>query len=261
VKVVAVKGGPEANVAPNTISVVPAAEDPVLLEVRNRAATSGGTRKTTTIVTQKDVDAAVKTLDKRLKARFADASSDPARAPEGTILVPDTARLGPSTAEPTAEALVDQEAETFDLTLSATGTVTAYAPAAARSVALAQLATQVPSGYRLVEGTATAEAGEATAVDTAADVPTSSTAAIVRQLDEDALRALVAGRSVAEAKAALAAYGDVTVEIWPAFAPGVTGNAGRIEIRIQPVTSSGAGAPAPSAPPGSAVPEPSASTP
>ncbi len=190
VKVVAVKGGPEANVAPNTISVVPAAEDPVLLEVRNRAATSGGTRKTTTIVTQKDVDAAVKTLDKRLKARFADASSDPARAPEGTILVPDTARLGPSTAEPAAEGLVDQEIETFDLTLSATGTVTAYAPSAARSVALARLATQVPDGYRIVEGTASAETGEAAAVDTAADIPTSSSVAIVRQVDEAAIRAL-----------------------------------------------------------------------
>ena len=262
VKVVAVKGGPEANVAPNTISVVPSSEDPVLLEVRNRAATTGGTRKTTTIVTQKDVDAAVKTLDKRLKARFADASADPARAPEGTILVADTARLGPSTAEPAPETLVDQEVETFDLLLSATGSVTAYAPSAARSVALARLVADVPEGFVLVEGTASAEAGEATAVDTAADVPTTSSAQMVRAVDEAVIRALVAGRSVAEAEAALTQYGDVTVEVWPSFMPGITSSAARIEIRIQPVTAGGAnGGGSPASSPGATPGAPSPTSP
>jgi hypothetical protein len=236
VRVTAVKGGPEGNVAPNVISVVPPAEDPVLLEVRNRAATAGGTRKTTTIVTQKDVDAAVKTLDKRLKARFADAAADPARAPEGTVLVPGTALLGPAVAEPEAASLVDQEIETFDLSLSARGSVTAYSPAAARSVALARLAARVPEGFEIVEGTATSEAGEATAVETMADVPTTSSASIIRTIDEAAVRELVRGKSPVDAATALSGLGEVSVEVWPSFFPTVTTSDSRIEIRIEPAT-------------------------
>ena len=248
VKVTALKGGPEANVAPNTISVVPPGEDPVLLGVQNRAPTAGGTRKTTTVVTQDDVDAALKTLDKRLKARFADTAADPARAPEGTVLVPDTALLGRAVADPAADALVGTEADTFDLSLSATGSVTAYAPAAARSLALARLAGQVPSGYSIVEGTATAVAGEATAVQTAADVPTTSSASVVRTIDEATVKSLVRGRTPVEAEAALAAYGDVTVAVWPGFLPSVTTTESRIEVRIEPITSAAPAGPTSSPP-------------
>lgn len=243
VRVTALKGGPEANVAPNMISVVPPGEDPVLLEVQNQAPTTGGTRKTTTIVTRDDVDAALRTLDKRLKARFADAAADPARAPEGTVLVPDTAVLGRSVPDPAADALVGQEVDSFDLSLSATGSVTAYAPAAARSLALARLAQQVPSGYSIVQGTATAVAGGATSAQTAADIPTTSSASIVRTIDEATVKSLVRGRTPVEAEAALAAYGDVTVVVWPGFVPTVTTTESRIEVRIEPVTSGGPGAP------------------
>ncbi len=245
VRVTAVKGGPEGNVAPNTISVVPPAEDPVLLEVRNRAATTGGTRKTTTVVTQKDVDAAIKTLDKRLKARFADAAADPARAGEGTVLVPGTAILGPAVSEPEAESLVDQEIETFDLTMSATGSVTAYSPAAARSVALARLAADVPEGFEIVQGTAMAEAGEAMAVETMADVPTTSSVSIIRTIDEAAVRDLVRGKSPVDAATALSGLGEVSVAVWPSFFPTVTSSDARIEIRIEPAAD-GASLPAPS---------------
>lgn len=243
VRVTAVKGGPEGNVAPNTISVVPPAEDPVLLEVRNRAATSGGTRKTTTIVTQEDVDGATKTLEKRLRARFADAAADPARAPEGTVLVPGTALLGPATAEPEAESLVGQEVASFDLSLSATGAVTAYSPAAARSVALARLAADVPDGYEIVEGTASAEAGEAVAVETMADVPTTSTAEMVRVIDQAEVRDLVRGKSPVDAATALSGLGAVSVQVWPAFMPTVTTADARIEIRIEPATGGSTGTP------------------
>jgi hypothetical protein len=258
VRVTAVRGGPEANVAPNTISVVPPAEDPVLLEVRNRAATAGGTRKTTTIVTQEDVDAAVASLDKRLRARFADAAADPARAPEGTVLVPDTALLGPPLAAPDVEGLVGEEVESFDLTLSANGSVTAYAPAAARSVALARLAADVPDGYAIVEGTATAESGEATAVETMADVPTTSSARIVRIIDEAAVRDLVRGKSPVDAATALSSLGQVSVQVWPAFFPSVTTADARIEIRIEPAVE-GEGPPSAS-PPGDGAQAPASPT-
>jgi len=238
VQVTAVKGGPEANVAPNTISIVPAGEDPVLLEVRNRAVTTGGTRESTPLVTQKDVDAALKTLGSRLDTRFADAAADPARAPEGAVLVPGTELMGSPVPTPDPATLVGQQVDAFDLTLAATGAITAYAPAAVRAVALAQLLASAPAGTSIVDGSASVEAGDAVATGESAEIPTTATASVIRTIDPAAIRALVRGRSPAEARAALAAYGDVTVVVWPAFVPSITGADARIDVVIVPADGS-----------------------
>jgi hypothetical protein len=253
VAVVAAKGGPEANVAPNTISIVPAAEDPVLLEVRNRAATTGGTRTSTPLVTQKDVDAALKTLGSRLDTRFADAAADPARAPEGTVLVPGTERLGASVPSPDPATLVGQEADAFDLTLAAAGAITAYAPADVRAVALAQLIASAPAGTSIVDGSAEVSEGDAVAIDESAEIATTASASVIRTIDPAALRALVRGRSPAEARAALAAFGDVTVVVWPAFVPTITGTDARIDVIVVPA-GGGAGQPGASAAPAPTTP-------
>ena len=248
VAVVAEKGGPEANVAANTIRIVPPAEDPVLLEVRNRASTKGGTRESFPKVTQKDVDAAVKTLQQRLEARFKDAVADPARVPDGMVVVPGTEELGPSTPVPEPEALVDTEVDAFDLTLQAIGTITAYSPGDVEAVAAARLASTVPEDYSLVEGSTKVDVGEATADGTAAEVDASATATMIRTIDLETVRDLAKGRSPAEAERLLAALGDVTVVIWPSFLPNVTEAADRIDVVI--VTSDGGPAASPGARPG-----------
>ena len=247
VAVVAVKGGPEANVAANTIRIVPAAEDPVLLEVRNRASTKGGTRKSFPVVAQEDVDAAVKTLQRRLDARFKDAAADPTRVPDGMEVVPGTEVPGPSAATPDPESLVGAEVEAFDLTLSADGTITAFAPRDAEAVATARLATSVPDGYTLVEGSTTVEVGEATPDGTAAEVDTTATGAMTRTIDADEVRAIAKGKSPADAERVLSTLGHVTIVTWPAFLPGITDAVDRIEVRIEP---SGSGpSPTPTASP------------
>ena len=247
VAVVAVKGGPEANVAANTIRIVPAAEDPVLLEVRNRASTKGGTRKSFPVVAQEDVDAAVKTLQRRLDARFKDAAADPTRVPDGMEVVPGTEVPGRSAATPDPESLVGAEVEAFDLTLSADGTITAFAPRDAEAVATARLATSVPDGYTLVEGSTTVEVGEATPDGTAAEVDTTATGAMTRTIDADEVRAIAKGKSPADAERVLSTLGHVTIVTWPAFLPGITDAVDRIEVRIEP---SGSGpSPTPTASP------------
>lgn len=255
VAVVAAKGGPEANVAPNTIAIVPAGEDPVLLEVRNRADTTGGTRESTPLVTQKDVDAALETLVSRLDTRFADAAADPARAPDGAVVVPGTERLGASEPSPDPATLVGQKVDAFDLTLSATGAITAYAPADVRAVALAQLLASAPSGMSVVDGSATVDAGDAVPVGETADVPTTASASVTRTIDPATVRAAVRGRSPAEARAALAAYGDVTVVVWPGFVANVTGTDARIDVVVVPADGTArppgaATSPAPATPAG-----------
>jgi hypothetical protein len=234
VAVVAVKGGPEANVAANTIRIVPAAEDPVLLEVRNRASTAGGTRKSFPKVTQEDVDGAVKTLQRRLDARFKDAVADPGRVPDGMEVVAGTELLGPSAATPDPESLVDAEVEAFDLTLSATGTITAFAPGDAETVAAARLATTVPAGYTLVDGSTKVQVGEATPDGTAAEVDTTATGAMIRTIDAEAVRATAKGKSPADAERVLSTLGEVTIVTWPAFLPAITDAIDRIEVRVEP---------------------------
>ncbi len=253
--VTAVKGGPEANVAPNTIAIVPAGEDPVLLEVRNRADTTGGTRVSTPLVTQKDVDAALKSLGSRLATRLVDAAADPARAPAGSVLVPGTESLGTPIPSPDPASLVGQQVDAFDLTLATTGAVTAYAPADVHAVALGQLAAAVPAGSSLVDGSATADVGDAMATGDAADVPATASGSTVRTIDPAVIRAAVRGRTPTEAEAALAAYGDVTVVVWPGFVPAVTGTDARIDVLVVP-TASGT-TPAPRSPLPSATPAPS----
>ena len=99
VKVTAVKAGEDGNVDPNTITVVPAGEDPIALKVTNPTATSGGTHKEIPRVTQQDVDTAMAALNDALATDFQTKLADPALAPDGATVFPETAVLGAATAD------------------------------------------------------------------------------------------------------------------------------------------------------------------
>jgi len=70
-------------------------------------------------------------------------------------------------------------------------------------------------------------------------------------IDPTQLRALVKGRTVAEAQAALAQYGDVKVSLWPAWVSTVTGLDARLSISV--VGQEGPAASSPSASPSGSV--------
>ena len=126
VKVTAVEADRTATSTPGRSSIVPSGENSLFLKVSNPEPTTGGTSQEFTRVTQADVDGALAALNASLAEAFTEAMADPA-------LVSQRADRLPGDREPRARrprpcdpaTLVGQEVATFDLGLSATGTVVA----------------------------------------------------------------------------------------------------------------------------------------
>jgi Baseplate J-like protein len=241
VNVTAVKKGTAGNVEPNTITVIPPNEDPVTLTVRNKAATTGGARDEFPKIDQKDIDKALADLHTKLDEAFTADVAAGAGAPAGTTLFPETAALGDATPTIDPATLLGQEVATFDLGLSAGGTVIAVDASPVEKIAEARLVANVGSGYRLVDGSIKVDQGKPVVTNGVVSFPVTASAARVKILDPDALRALVKGQSVDQAKTLLKPYGDVTIDTWPGWVSSITGLDARVTFTIGGQTGSGAG--------------------
>jgi hypothetical protein len=241
VTVTAVKKGTAGNVEPNTITVIPPNEDPVTLTVRNKAATTGGKRDEFPKIDQKDIDNALADLHTKLDQAFTAAVAAGAGAPAGTTLFPETAALGDATPSLDPATLLGQEVATFDLGLSAGGTVIAVDPSPVEKIAEARLVANVGSGNRLVDGSIKVDQAKPVVTNGVVSFPVTASAARVKILDPDALRALVKGQSVDQAKTLLKPYGDVTIDTWPGWVSSITGFDARVTMTIGGQTGSGAG--------------------
>jgi hypothetical protein len=252
VAVTAVKTGEGGNVPANTIRVVPQGQDPVLLRVNNPNATSGGVHTETPEVNQAEVDKAVKALQTDLQKAFDDAVAAGAGAPAGATLFPETGTLGAVTSEPDPKTLVGQAVATFDLKLTAKGTVIAVDPGPVQTIARADLEAQVAKDHRLVADSVSIVVGEGTVgEDDQVTFQATASAIQVVIVDPNALRSLVKGKTAAEARAALAPFGTATVTLWPDWASTVTGMDVRLSISVDegPTPGSPGATFAPSAPP------------
>ena len=254
VKVQAVKTGPAGNVAANAIRDVPPGEDPDILKVTNEESTTGGVRTESPEVTQAEVDKAMATLRGQLQTAFDDAVAGGAGAPPGTTLFPKTAVLGEPTPSVDPSTLVGQAIASFDLSLTASGTVIAVDPSPIRSLAETQLDAKVGADHRLVDGSVNVSVGEGT-VDESGTVTFDATAQGARVLvvDPNQLRGLVKGKTKAEAEAALAPFGDAHVDLWPSWVTRVTGVDARLSVTVAPDAATNG-----STPSASAAPRPSA---
>ena len=252
VDVTAVKKGTGGNVEPNTITVIPASEDPVTLSVRNKEATTGGLRNEFPRVDQKDIDAAIAALNTKVNDAFTAAVAAGAGAPPGTTLFPETAVLGTGIPAPDPLTLLGQEIETFDLGMSASGTVIAVDASPVQAIAQARLVSNVGSGYRLVDGSVRIDQGDPVVTDGVVSFPVTATADRIRILDPDALRAMVKGQSIEQARALLAPFGAVSIATWPSWVSSITGFDSRLTITIDDKSGSGPGSSA--APNGSPTP-------
>jgi hypothetical protein len=248
----ALKPGVEGNVPANAIRVVPPRENPQFLAVRNPDPTTGGLHTETPQVGKPEVDKAVAALQKALQSSFTDAIAAGAGAPAGTELFPATATPGTPTFSVDPASLVGQAVDTFDLQASAHGSVIAVDPSPIRSIAEARLAERVGTDHRLVDGSVQVDVG-AGSVGEDGQVTFEATARATRMIviDPTQLRALVKGRTAAEAQAALAQYGDVKVSLWPAWVTTVTGLDARLSISV--VGQEGPAASSPSASPSGSV--------
>jgi hypothetical protein len=257
VAVTAVKPGTEGNVPANSIRAVPQGENPQLLKVNNPNPTTGGVHTETPQITKPEVDKAIVELQKALQASFDAAVAAGAGAPAGTQLFPATASPGTPTFSVDPTSLVGQAVDTFDLGATATGTIIAVDPSPIRSIAEARLTSAVGADRQLVEGSVQIDVGSGS-VGEDGQVTFEATARATRVMvvDPAQLRALVKGRTAADAEAALAPFGAARVSLWPAWVTTVTGIDARLSVSIVGAAgASGSGAtPSPAASRGSAAP-------
>lgn len=233
VGVTAVDPGLAANVEPNTIVIVPKGEDPQALKVVNPDATTGGTHDEFPKIVQADIDAALKQLATSLDAELQARLADPSIAPPGATVFRETATLGESTPTVAPATLVGQELESFDLGLNATGTVIAVDPSPISSIAEQKLRATVKADHELVAGSIEVNVGTATVSGQVVSFPATASARQVAILDPDALRVLVLGKSLDDARAILATYGDVTVTAWPDWVGSVPTIESRVGVSIE----------------------------
>jgi len=240
VSVTAVKKGTAGNVEPNTITVIPPGEDPVTLTVRNQQPTAGGAKNDFPKISQAEVDLAVAALHTKLQDAFDAAVAAGAGASAATTLFPETAALGDATPSVDPATLVGQEVPTFDLGLSAHGTVIAVDASPVSQIAQARLLGNVGKGYQLVDGSVHIDQGTPVVTNGVVTFPVSARAARVQVLDPEALRALVKNKPIEDARAQLAPFGDVTIDTWPAWVSSITGFDSRLTVTV--ADGGGAGA-------------------
>ena len=232
VSVTAVEPGLAGNVEPNTIVIVPKGEDPQALKVVNPDATTGGTHDEFPQVAQEDVDGAVGQLTEALNANFQTRLADPTIAAPGATIFATTAVLGAATPTLDPATLVGQEVATFDLGLSATGTVMTVDPAPVATIAEELLRASIKPGHELVADSIDVEVGEPVVTGQSVAFTATATGQQVAVLDPDELRSLVLGKTLDEARSILAPYGEVELSAWPDWVGSVPTIADRVSIRI-----------------------------
>ena len=242
IAVTAIRSGPEGNLGPDTLQTIPPGEG-AFLQVTNPTATTGGSRQTFPKVTQADVDAALVSLNAMLEADLKTQVEDPALAPAGTTVFPETAILGPTTPTVDPASLVGTEAATFDLGLSATGTVIAVDEGPVKTIAATHLRGSVAGGSQLVEDSIEIKIGTPVVVGQTVKFPVTASATQVAVLDPAALEAKILGKSEAEAKAILAPYGTAVIKLSPDWVTTIPTFENRVDLTIatgSPTASPGA---------------------
>lgn len=233
VPVRAVRSGPIGNVDKGTITLAPKSISSQLVSVNNPSPTSGGERNEAKVVTRADYNAAVAALTGRLADALSAAIAQPNAIPRGLTAYPATATYGEPTVEQDSTQLVGTVAPSFDLALNATGQVIAVNESLIDQIAAARLdAALGPQQQKLGAPTFSHAPGEVAngvisyAVD--ATVPTYSAP------DQQSLVNQVRGKTVAEAKDILGAYGTVDVVMWPDFIDRLPDQVSRISLTVTP---------------------------
>ena len=216
VDVSAAKAGTAGNVAGGTITVVPSGYNANLLKVTNPNATSGGTHVETKVVRQSDYDAAVEALSGQLETSFGEWL-DTTVSESQALVLPASAVLDGAEFATTAEDLVGNEVDSFDLAAQAAGRVLSVDPALLESAGGARFRSgEVPAGYVLIESSVRVRYTQVESDDPA--LPRFELTADgrgYRQLDAAALEQAVLGKPLDEARTILEPYGEPAITLAP----------------------------------------------
>lgn len=248
VGVQAAKPGPDGNVDSGAITQVPDFLRVQQVSASNGAATTGGDHQEFPRIARKDVDGAIASLTTKLNDELKANLADSAKVPAGLTAFPGTAVLGTPTPSVDPATLVAQEVASFQLGLTATATVTAVDQGPLRQVAEAHLRSAVAADHDLVAGSISVTVGTPTVSGEAVTFPVTASGRQVARIDAAALRRRVAGTSIAEARNLLSTYGDVTIDVWPAFVGSIPTLDFRLDLRVAtgaPTEPPAAGSPTP----------------
>lgn len=230
--VIAVEAGADGNVAAASITVVPSLEDQGI-SVTNPEPTSGGRREETPRVSAADYDAAAADIQNRLAGALAAWLRDPANAPEGLTLYPETAQAGQISHLPSAEDMVGTGTPEFTLTGALDAAVLAVDEQMVDELARRRLQAGVPDGMALLDESVSVETGKGSAQGQRIGFSSVVDGEVFRRVDREAVEAQVAGLPISEAQAILEPLGETTVTVWPEFLSDLPGDISRITLDVR----------------------------
>jgi hypothetical protein len=243
VDVEATEAGPQGNVDALAIDRIEdrdvdralRGQGPDNRRIENLDPTTGGEERELLVVTRRDVERVTDAIRANLQRQLDEATA----GIDDRIVVGDAPRPRISVPDDLVGHVTDEDQFSFELTGTLVDerpyVLTADAQAAAESMALAD----APEGATIDDASIQVELGEATLDGEVISVPATVTALALPDVDEVALRAQLAGKTVAEAEAALASIGTPAVTLWPFWVDRVPQLEWRISIDVQSADSDG----------------------
>ena len=232
VAVKALKPGTAGNVPSNTIRVIPKGYASNTVFVTNGAATSGGAHVETKQVTQANIDAALVALNDKLVTAFDDKIAAAEGVPQGTTLFTETKVLGKANPGVDPRTLLSKLEDTFQLGLTAKGTIVGADPSPVSTLADARIRSSVKDGFNLVEDSIRISVGTPLVTGSTITFPVLATATATRQLDAAALRKRIHGLGLPQARTVLREFGTVTITVWPNWVTTIPTNDDRLAFTI-----------------------------
>lgn len=229
----AVDPGVSGNVPAESIVVVPERENAKRTIVTNDAPTSGGSHTESAQIQQVDLDRALLALDEALALKFEEEIGRQAGVPVGTTLFPETKALGPTIWSVDPATLLGTDATSFQLGLSARGTVLGVDPGPVSTLADARLRSAVDRGFSLDEGSIKIEVGSPIVAGTTITFPVTVRALQAREVDVAGLLSQIGGLGLPQARTVLAEYGDVTITVWPDWVTTIPTNPARVTLTLE----------------------------
>ena len=235
----AVAPGTGGNVGAHAITVVPTRLQAFQVAVDNPAPTSGGTRTVTKVISQQDYDAAVKQLTTKLQAQLPQAAASPSAAPSGSTVIPATLSHGDVVTAPASDGLVGVAKPTFQLTATETASVLAVSEQPLSGLAADYLQTHVPSGWSLFPDSVQTSVSDPVVQGGQVLFTVTAQAERWEPLDAASLLAQVKGRTVAQARATLSQYGEVSISTWPSYVKTIPTLDARVSLTVAPPKRAG----------------------
>jgi len=220
------------NVDAGTITVVPAVLSQQVISVSNANPMTGGKHVEDQVVSQDDYDAALTSLSGQLEGALQTALANPNSVPRGLVAFPQTAQLSAGQPDQPATALVGVVEPNFTVALDATADVTAVNESQIEQVAAARLTDSLQAGQQLVGSGVNATHDVGTVVGDTVVYNVLANGLGFRNPDPQSVMSAIRGKSLADARTALAALGTADISIWPDFVDHLPDQTARISIII-----------------------------